>query len=140
MRDVSNLKYTQHGDMDNIIEEGKNMFTAMRLVSWTETAQPKLDIRKYFVDAEGNEKASKGIAFDPNGDAPNALTLALIKEGYGDTEDVINGIKTRQNFMPSLVKCLNENPEDLETLGINPAEVASEYYDPMKELFDDGDE
>ena len=134
---MADLKYTQHGDMDYILEEGNNMFTAMRVVSWTETGTPKLDVRKYFVDSEGNEKASKGIAFDPDGQGPRNLAVALVTENYGDTEDLLRAMRDRTDFQPSLVKVFNGQDDMLQSVGINPAEVANEYYDPTQTLFGD---
>ena len=132
------LQYTQHGDMDYILEEGGNKFSAMRMVSWTQNGTPKLDIRNYYVNKEGNERPSSGFTMNPDGEAPNNLTLALIKEGYGDTEDIINGIKDRPDFMPSLKKCLGD--EALEEVGIDSSTIDTEYYDPTAAFFKDEQE
>lgn len=133
--DKSKLKYTMHGDMDYVLIENGNTFTAMRMVSWKEGADPKLDIRNYYIDKEGNEVPSKGITFNTESDGPNCLVNALINEGYGDTEDIINGIKNREDFMPSLVKCLNE--EEIKETNIDPSTVVNEYYDPTASFFEE---
>lgn len=126
---MADVKYSLLDNMDYILQEGNNTFTAMRKVAWGDKGQGKIDIRKWYVNANGDEIAGKGVTLSDDG--CNELVPALLKENYGDTKEIINSIKNREDFMPSLVKALNgENiPEEL-TL----PDIEEQGYDP-KDIF-----
>lgn len=95
---------------DYILEESSNSSINLRRISWN-NKDYKLDIRKW-VYKDGNETALKGITLTDEG--ANELTIALIENGYGDTDKIKKAISNRDN-----------NNSDLST--INDDET---YYDP----------
>lgn len=126
------------GDLDRVIEEKGNRYMSMRMIKWTEaddtSKEYKLDIRKYYTDKDGNEKVtSNGISFATK-EGPHELTRALIEENYGHTEDIIEALQKRDDFMPSLSKALD--PDQCKELGVDPSSYQEgDYYDPREELF-----
>lgn len=115
---------------NHTIDEQGNSFIALREIAWNDKQEPRLDIRKYRVDKEGNEVINKGVSFlTPEG--PACLAYALLQEGYGDTKEIINNIKDREDFMPALVQSLS--PDQLAEVGIDPNTVPVDaYYDPAQ--------
>lgn len=95
--------------IDEIIEEKGNAFIALREVAWG-TGQSKLEIRKWYTDANGNETPNKGVTFMTE-EGPNQLVNAMTGLGYGDTQEVLKNLSTREDFRPSLNNVLN-NPND----------------------------
>lgn len=129
---MADFSYKIHEDYDYIIEEYGNTFIAARKLSWGTNENYKLDIRKYY-NTENGERVSKGVSLSDEG--AHELTKVLCETGYGYTEDVINGIKNRDDFMSSLSKCIGtENiPEtDLEI-------KESDYFDPNS-IFDESED
>ena len=122
------------GDIDRTFDEKGNTFLALRKIAWGEGKPEKLDIRKWYMSSDGDETVGKGVSFITD-EGPHELTRALVEEGYGHTEDVINGIKDRDDFMSSLVKCLNE--DDLTQAGVEHTYPAEEYFDPTTSIFEE---
>lgn len=75
--------------LENVFDNRDNSYLAMRTVSWNKQ-QPKLEIRRWYMDGEDNETPSKGITFFTK-EGPHQLTHLLLKLGYGDN-DVIDAI------------------------------------------------
>lgn len=92
---TEDLKYEYDHDcgMDEIIDETQNSYTAMRMVRWREGGEFKLDIRKYVMGSDGEEKPMKGIALTEDG--AHTLSWALIKHGYGDARGIVNALYER---------------------------------------------
>ena len=123
------------GNIDRTFDEKGNTFLALRKIAWGEGKPEKLDIRKWYMSSDGEETVGKGVGFLTE-EGPHELTRALVEEGYGHTEDVINGIKNRDDFTSSLVKCLNEN--ELSEVGVDHTVYpAEEYYDPTTSIFEE---
>ena len=129
------IEYTV-GDLNRIVEEKGNVFIALREMKWCAADVEKdfkVDIRKYYMSAEG-ETVSKGISFGTE-EGPHELTRVLAEEGFGHTDDILEAIKDREDFMASLVKALNV--EDIDNLGIDASQYKEDdYYDPRKSLLD----
>lgn len=108
---------------DHVIEERNNTSIIMRKISWGSTGEYKVDIRKYLYTDEG-ERMNKGISITDKG--ANELTKELISVGYGDSKEILEAIKDRdENEFKSLVnQVINGSDTD---------EDSDEYYDP-KEL------
>lgn len=123
-------------NFDFILEEKGNSYLALRKLKWNENSTPRLDIRKYMIDSEGNEVIGKGIGFLTDV-GPHELVKVMVENGYGKTIHVLNGIKDRDDFMPSLNKVLSESQMD-ELSDVNPdlefgeEEEEPEYFDPRK--------
>lgn len=75
--------------LENVFDNRDNSYLAIRTVSWNKS-HPKLEIRRWYMDAEDNETPSKGITFMTK-EGPHQLTHLLLKLGYGDN-DVIDAI------------------------------------------------
>ena len=68
--------------------------------------------------------ADKGFSFLTE-EGPHELTKVLLEEGYGHTKDVLNIIRTRDDFEESVNTLYDELPTD------------GEYFDPRKALLED---
>ena len=116
------------GELDRTFDEKGNVFLALRKISWGEGKKENVDIRKWYMSSDGEETVGKGVSFLTE-EGPHELTRALVEEGYGHTEDVLNGIKDREDFMVSLVKVVNA--DDLAANGIDVSNIPDdEYFDP----------
>ena len=133
------IEYTIKDGYDHVLEEKGNTYISLRKMCWcgadeAEEKEGKLDIRKYYTGKDGNEVVGKGVSLTEEG--ANELVHVLTKTEYGNTKTIINNIKNREDFIPSLVNCLSD--EQLQDTGIDVSKYEKEdYYDPRKELFDD---
>ena len=133
------IEYTIKDGYDHVLEEKGNTYISLRKMCWcgadeAEEKEGKLDIRKYYTGKDGNEVVGKGVSLTEEG--ANELVHVLTKTKYGNTKTIINNIKNREDFIPSLVNCLSD--EQLQDTGIDVSKYEKEdYYDPRKELFDD---
>lgn len=124
----NNFKYNIVDDYDKIFDDKGNTFLAMRKIQWGDSDKTYLDLRKWYCNADGQETPGKGFSFLTE-EGPHELARVLVENGYGHTDDIINSIKDREDFMTSLVECLNK--EELDNLDIELPEVDDgDYYDP----------
>lgn len=133
------FNYEMEEGIDHILSESGNSFTALRKIRWKETSEFKYDIRKYYL-TNGEERAAKGISLDE--EACNTLPIALLEEGFGDTKEVLETIKDREDFDSSL-SVLSD--EEIKSIGKDPSTIQKEeYYDPTVDFFNeeevDGDD
>ena len=122
------ITYTIHDGFDHIVDESNNSFIALRKLSWGDSANVKLDIRKWYSGKDGVEKVGKGVSFLTD-EGPHELTRALVENGYGYTKEILNAIKDRPDFNTALSSLGKDTAIDIE---IDDEDV-TEYYDP-KEL------
>lgn len=108
---------------DHVIEERDNLSIIMRKISWGNSGEYKVDIRKYLYTEEG-ERMNKGISLTDNG--ANELTKELVSCGYGDTKEIIKALSKREENLADLLNQCNNESEDEDN-------GSEEYYDP-KEL------
>ena len=108
---------------DHVIEERDNLSIIMRKISWGNSGEYKLDIRKYLYTEEG-ERMNKGISLTDNG--ANELAKELVSCGYGDTKEIIKALSKREENLADLINQCNNESEDEDN-------GSEEYYDP-KEL------
>lgn len=130
---MADFTYKIHDDYDYIIEESGNTFVALRKLTWGNAENPKLDLRRYYNTDEG-ERVHKGVSITDDG--ADELVKVLCDTGYGDTEEIIRGIKDREDFMPSLSKVIGKDniPEtDMEIKD-------SDYFDPNSIFDEDGED
>ena len=120
--------------LDVTFDELGSRFLALRKAQWVnkgdqpDESKAKLELRKYLVDKEGNERAGKGFSFlTENG--PHELTRVLIHEGYGRTKEILNELRTRDDFVEA-AKNLNESEDSTE----------GEYFDIRSLIADEEDE
>ena len=125
------FKYEIDKDFDHLIEEKGNQATFFRRVAWN-GKNAKLEIRKWVVDGT-SESPNKGVTFMTE-EAPHELTRVLVENGFGKTDEVLEGISKREDFPVAVKKVLGK--------GIN--EVVDNYdsvelediYDPRALDFD----
>lgn len=127
------FSYHVMDDFDHIFDEKGNSFLALRKIHWGDDIQEdkiKLDMRKWFTDADGNEKVGKGVSFLTD-EGPNNLVKILLDNGYGHTVEVLDSIKDRDDFRSSLNKVLGEDDEHYDDT------ISEDLYDPTEEtMFD----
>ena len=108
---------------DHVSEERDNLSIIMRKISWGNSGEYKVDIRKYLYTEEG-ERMNKGISLIDNG--ANELAKELVSCGYGDTKEIIKALSKREENLADLINQCNNESEDEDN-------GSEEYYDP-KEL------
>ena len=136
--DTSNLKLEIEPGMDEIFDEGANSYLAMRRLRWTEGKDFKLDLRKWFTDKDGQEIAGKGFSFITE-EGPHNLATALVRQGFGNTGDILNELKSREDFGYYANRVLGEIAERnggkvpiIVPENDSGNDVASSYYDPRQ--------
>lgn len=127
------LTYTKDSEFDFVIEENNNTFIALRKIGWN-GREPKLDLRKWYSSADGSEVMGKGISFTDTG--ANELVKVLVENKYGDTTEILDGVKNRDDFRSSLNKILDKDDPHYDE-NVKDEEV---YYDPRTSLFGDEEE
>ena len=122
--------------INEVFDEGVgNSFLALRKLRWNESTPFKLDVRKWITNSNGEEIAGKGFSFITE-DGPNGLVKALLKHNFGDTRDILDSIKTRDDFLYNAKVVLEELGADSgKLIAIKPENSVDEesFYDP-KEL------
>ena len=119
-------------EINDVFDEapGSNSFLALRKLRWNEAASFKLDIRKWYVNSEGEEVAGKGVSFVTE-QGPDNLIKALLSHGYGDTESIISTLSTRDDFPVIIKRQLEERGIDLDLVQVPTLDnVDATYYDP----------
>lgn len=111
-----NIEYEIIDNYDHIFDEKGNTFLSLRKISWS-GREPKLDLRKWYIDKEGNETVGKGISFLTE-EGPNELTKILVDNGFGDTNELMESLSKREDF--------NKEKYDIDKL----TSTKEEYYDP----------
>ena len=123
---------------DYTLQEKGNTYVALRKVQWYDQEEIKLDIRKYTTNTDGTEQIKSGVCL--NDDGAHELTKVLVENGYGETQDILDGIKDRIDFKSSLKKSLStstkEELDDEFNLGLTEEdeEDEDEYYDIRGEM------
>lgn len=106
------FKYSIRG-INRIVDEKNNQFIRLAQIAWVGAEDEvsddmiKLDIRKYTVGADGNERMLKGCSFLTE-EGPHELTHALVEEGYGKTEKILSAIKQRNDFPDAVKNCYGD--------------------------------
>lgn len=125
---MSEFTYEIDENYDYVLNEVGNVFIALRKISWN-GREPKLDLRKYYNTKDGSERMDKGVSMSK--ECVDELTRVLASTGYGNTRDIIDGIKDRDDFNTALSQSLKNEPKVLEELGIQDTD---NFYDP-REVF-----
>ena len=119
------IKPVMFDNMNEIVDERGSTFIAMRKVQWCEEGKTperekaKLEIRKWRITSEGEERADKGFSFLTE-EGPHELARALVHNGFGKTKVVLKELKTRDDFEDA-VKHLYDKEESSNKDG--------EYFD-----------
>ena len=123
------FEYTVNPELDRIVEEKGNTYISFRKITWgpeIDEEKEKLDIRKYYTNADGEEVVGKGVSFLTD-EGPHELTKILLEEGYGHSDDIAEAIKNRDDY--------NDIVEDIT----NNDNKSEGYFDPKTFIGDDID-
>jgi len=110
------FKYSFRG-INRIVEERGNQFIRFAQIAWKgedEDCEPneiKYDLRKYTTDSDGKERMLKGVSFLSE-EGPHELTHILLEEGFGNTEKIIDIVKTREDFKDAVKSSYGIHKED----------------------------
>ena len=121
-------------NLNEVFDEKGSMFLAMRRVQWCEEgAEPsrekaKLELRKWRITPEGDERADKGFSFLTE-DGPNELAKVLVHNGYGKTKDILKELKERSDFEESVNTLFDSDDNESDD---------GEYFDIRTALLDNG--
>jgi len=116
------ITYEIHDDFDHVFDEKGNTFLAMRKLTWGEGTNPKYDLRKWYTNSEGEEVVGKGLSFLTEA-GPDNLTDMLVEQGFGNTECILEALKTREDFSTALNNAVGEDSAHYD------AEIADDFYD-----------
>lgn len=123
------FEYTVNPELDRIVEEKGNTYISFRKITWgpeIDEEKEKLDIRKYYTNADGEEVVGKGVSFLTD-EGPHELTKILLEEGYGHSDDIAEAIKNRDDYN-DIVEAITNNDNKAEG-----------YFDPNTFIGDDID-
>lgn len=118
--DSNEIRY-KVGDIDEVIDSKGNSVILLRKMTWND-GKEKLELRRWIVDIN-EEKPFKGVSFLTE-DGPDNLVNVLVEKGYGKTHEVLQVLKTRDDFTEALEN-LNKKPN---------AKKSSKYLDPKEML------
>ena len=125
------FKYRIVDHVDFTFEEEGNQFNALRKIAWGDAGDEKarLEVRRWRNNPDGTEMAAKGMTFLTE-DGPSELTNCLLKLGFGNTKEVLDIIRDRDDFRKSLNSCLG--PYD-DLYDASQGNLEDGFFDP-KEL------
>lgn len=126
------IKY--HVYSDNVFDEKGSKFLSLRQVAWgvgqdeepEDKKKIKYELRRWR-NFDGKERADKGFAFLTE-DGPHECVNALLEEGFGHTDEVLDIIRRRDDFESSVRHLYDDKAPDGE-----------EYFDPRDILFGGGE-
>ena len=114
--DISIKPYIFQDEINEVIEEKGNQFTALRVVEWLKEGEEpnkekgKLELRRWIIEKDGTERANKGLVFMTK-EGPHQLTETLVNNGFGDTKNIIKGVLNRDDAKDSITNLFNDNEE-----------------------------
>lgn len=119
------------GDTDEVIDEKGNTALMLRDMQWKHDGKEgtmRLELRRFIMSAEGEERANKGVAFLTE-DGPHNLANTLLRLGYGNTQECIEHLAKREDFEESLINVIGTGKVEK----VKKASPKVKYFDP-KEL------
>lgn len=111
-------------EFDHVFDEKGNSFLAFRKIDWGNKGNPKYDLRKYYNNADGEEIMGKGFSFLTE-EGPNELVKVLTENGFGHTDEILDAIKDREEFL----QCLSDALDGCATEQLKAVEKTEEYHD-----------
>lgn len=112
---MAEFKYEINEDFDYTIDEKGNSYIALRKIKWNGSDSEKLDLRKYFVNSDGDEVMGKGVSFITE-DGPHCLVETLIEQGYGDTKKILELTSKREDFVEAIEILKDDDNEVINEL------------------------
>lgn len=121
------FEYEIEEGFDHVFDEKGNTFLALRKIQWGGKGDFKLDLRKWYINSNGEETVGKGISFLTE-EGPHELTKVLVDNGFGHTGEILQGLYNREDFE----QCLDNLRNGVEVTKNN----SEDYYDPKEFLLD----
>lgn len=118
------IMYTIVDDFDKVIDEAGDKTINLRKIKWGNSDKVRLDLRTWY-HTDSGEVVGKGTAFITE-EGPSELIKVLLEEGYGRTEEVLNGIKDRDDFKYYLNKIVGKDSEFYDE---NAKDIKEDFYD-----------
>ena len=111
--------------INEVIDEKGNMVMMLREVAWS-GRDYRLELRQWAIDVD-KEIPMKGTSFMTE-QGPNNLVHTMTRLGYGDTTEILQNIKDREDFDESLIKVIGKKKveESKEKVVI----TEDDYFDP----------
>lgn len=123
---MDGFKYSIIDNIDYIVEEQGNQFTALRKIRWGDSDKDYLELRRWRNTPDGGEQAAKGVTFMTDEGPANTIN-ALIELGYGNTREILSKLEERHDFRKSLNSVLGKDDELFdEEVGT----LEDDFYDP----------
>ena len=120
------IVYNIVDEFDHTFDEKGNTFLAFRKLSWGD-GEPKYDLRKWYINKEGQETVGKGVSFLTE-EGPHELARVLVSTGFGHTDELVSELVKRDDFKIALNRAVGKD-DPLYDDSIKD----DEYFDP-KEL------
>lgn len=121
------FEYEIEEGFDHVFDEKGNTFLALRKIQWGGKGDFKLDLRKWYINSNGEETVGKGVSFLTE-EGPHELTKVLVDNGFGHTGEILQGIYHREDFE----QCLENLRNGVDVMDDND----DNYYDPKEFLLD----
>lgn len=118
------FEYEIDKDFDHIVDEKGNSFIALRKIQWGGKGDYKLDLRKWYINSNGEETVGKGVSFLTE-EGPHELTKTLVDNGYGHTNEILSGLYNRSDFE----QCLQGLREGKDIVN-ESVDSDEDYYNP----------
>lgn len=102
----------------DIIDERGSQYISLRFTQWVkddkdrDESKKKLELRKWTVSPEG-DRAGKGVSFLTE-EGPSELAKVLVHRGYGDTKEILDELRQRDNFKESVQNLFTDDEENDE--------------------------
>lgn len=91
-------------DVDYVIEEKANEFSAFRKVTWSEDeAKARFEIRRWRNTPTGEEIPAKGFTFLTE-EGPSELLYTMLEHGIGDPKKIIRILRERGDVSEETLK------------------------------------
>ena len=114
-KDYTNMQCHVFEDFNIVFDEKNSTCGVIRRAQWIkdgdepDESKAKLEIRKIYNTSEG-ERSGKGYTFSTE-NGPDELVVGLIDAGFGQTSEILQHIKTRDNFKDAVqaIKFVNDD-------------------------------
>lgn len=130
-KDSGEITFTIKEDgINELIDEKGSLALMLREVAWG-SRESHLELRSWKIDPE-KEFPMKGTKFLTE-EGPHKLAEVLVDKGFGNTNVILNELKTREDFDESLIKAIGKvKVEKSKASTVNVKE--DDYYDPKEAL------
>lgn len=125
-------KYSIIDNVNYIVEECGNRYTALRKIKWAGSDNVYIDVRRWEKKPDGTEMAAKGCTFMTE-EGPGELVTALIDAGFGSTKNIVSHLSNRSDFRRAVNLAIGKEDElydesaDTEEGLLNPKDLLSEF-------------